>query len=491
MTGSGANRPVRQRSRLTSGVLKVLGLFSGLQAFGVLVSVVKMKLVALWLQATGVGLFGIYNTTMETLSTLSELGLRQSTVRDVAQASDKDPGRLARLVATVRSWSCLAGLSGAVILCSLSPFLSLWIFGDMSRWWSFVIVSASMLMNSMVGGEQAILQGLGKLRDIARGVFYGSLSGLALSIPMFYLLGDLSVMLSIVAYSLSILICISIARHRDQKPVRPSVKLLKEGSGFVKLGAYMALAAFITSLSQVVFIAYLNRTVSTAEVGYYQAGSTLVIRYVGLILSAVGMEFYPRVSKYSRNPSRVSLFVSHEIVLLLSVLGPMMALFLTFRPLIVNILYSPEFEVILPFITWAIVNVVFRASSVCLAYVIVARGDGRTYLLVESVDALIGLSLNILLYHIAGLEGIGMAYVLWFFSYLLITGTVYRVRYRMKVSRSAVFSVMGWAAGGAAMVATTFLLPAPVLWIETIISCLAGGIILRRLTGSRRRSAKP
>ncbi len=43
---------------LSSHVLKVMSLFSGLQMLNIVCSVVKMKLVALWLHASGVGLFG-------------------------------------------------------------------------------------------------------------------------------------------------------------------------------------------------------------------------------------------------------------------------------------------------------------------------------------------------------------------------------------------------------------------------------------------------
>ena len=50
---------------LSSHVLKVMSLFSGLQMLNIVCSVVKMKLVALWLHASGVGLFGIYQSVID------------------------------------------------------------------------------------------------------------------------------------------------------------------------------------------------------------------------------------------------------------------------------------------------------------------------------------------------------------------------------------------------------------------------------------------
>lgn len=73
------------KNSLTAKVLKVIGVFSGAEAFGIICSVVKMKLVAMWLSATGVGLFGLFGTTVDAVSIITGLGLRQSGVREVAK----------------------------------------------------------------------------------------------------------------------------------------------------------------------------------------------------------------------------------------------------------------------------------------------------------------------------------------------------------------------------------------------------------------------
>ena len=182
---------------------------------------------------------------------------------------------------------------------------------------------------------------------------------------------------------------------------------------------------------------YLNRTVSTEEVGLFQAGYTLVIRYAGLIFAAVGMEFFPRLSANNHSAHRVNLFVSHEITLLLLVVTPMILLFLLCRNLIVDVLYTREFYVIIPFISWAIMCNIFKAVSYCMAFSIIAKGDGKYFIFTEGVDAVVGLTLNIVLYQCMGLRGIGVAYVLWFLIYCLIVGVVYFGRYGFRLSAEA------------------------------------------------------
>ena len=253
------------KKSLTTKVLKVIGLFSGAEAFGIICSIVKMKLVAMWLSATGVGLFGIFNTTVETVSIITGLGLRQSGVREVAKHG-KTLGPVRKTAALLRSWCLLSGGLGGLLISFLAPWLSLWFFGNMDCWWEFMILAGALLLNSIIGGEQAILQGTERFRRLARASVSGSAVGLVISIPMFRWIGDASVPLSILAYSLSIMTFLIINRNRNIPYTLARRHDLGSGSGFVKLGGYIAVASFATNLAQMVFMSWLNREASTAEV---------------------------------------------------------------------------------------------------------------------------------------------------------------------------------------------------------------------------------
>lgn len=459
-------KQVKGKSGLSRGVLKVMGLFSGMQIFNILCSIIKTKLVAMWLQAEGVGLFGMYNTTIETISTFTNMGLRQSSVRDIS-INKNDSSRLAFIVAVVRRWSLVAGLLGAIVISALAPILAESIFGDWTHCWGFVALSASMMLNAMLMGEQSILQGTGRLKALAKGSFWGTLTGLAASVPMFYYMGEDSVVWSIIVYSVFVLGFTLLYRHKGDRRIALSWgETYREGKGFVRLGICMSIASFITNIAHLAFMTYLNRTVSTEEVGLFQAGYTLVIRYAGLIFAAVGMEFFPRLSANNHSAHRVNLFVSHEITLLLLVVTPMILLFLLCRNLIVDVLYTREFYAIIPFISWAIMCNIFKAVSYCMAFSIIAKGDGKYFIFTEGVDAVVGLTLNIVLYQCMGLTGIGVAYVLWFLIYCLIVGVVYFGRYGFRLSAEA-YRMIGISilvsAGALAMME---LLP---MWVNIVV----------------------
>jgi PST family polysaccharide transporter len=235
-----------------------------------------------------------------------------------------------------------------------------------------------------------------------------------------------------------------------RRPEKPRVKVspqdvMKEGKGFMLLGVYMAISMFMGIVVSYLFMIYLNRSADTSMVGCYQAGYSLVNKYVGLIFTAIAMEYYPRLAQVIKSRKRTSTFVSHEVMLSVWIIIPVIALFIAADDLIVNIFYSEEFSVIIPFISCAVIGTIFRAVSFCIAYVILARGDGKVYLITETTSAVIGLTLNIVFFEAFGMLGLGISYILWYMLYALIVYVVYRYNYGLRmgqgISRLMIYAV--------------------------------------------------
>ena len=239
----------------------------------------------------------------------------------------------------------------------------------------------------------------------------------------------------------------------------------------MKLGVFLTLSGFITTLFSYAFSVYLNRTAGTAEVGFYQAGYTLVNKYVGLIFTAIGMEYYPRLARVHGSRMRMRAFVSQEINISVLVLMPIVALFVLLREFMVSVLYSGEFNVIVHYISWAIVGTFFRAYSWCMAFVVLAKGDGKMYLTM-------GFILNVLFYHYWGLTGLGVSNIVWYFLYCIIVGGVYFRKYRFSISLSAtVLTAVAFVVSAAVVV----LVNAGLLVAAIVCFALVAFLCLRRI----------
>ena len=433
-------------SSISRVAVKAMGLFGGTQAVGILCSIIRTKLVAVWIGAGGVGLFGIFNQMLELINTGTNLGIRQSSVRDLSQAMDKrDVSHISRVVTVVRKWSMWLGLGGAFLTLALSPLLSQATFGDGSHTWHYMALAVAVLLTMLTNGENAVLQGTSKLKRLASVAMWGTISGLVISIPLFYFLREDSILPSIIAYAASCAVAAYALRNKDYAKVNVTRReAFTLGSGFVKLGVFMTVGAFITILASNVFIAWLNNYSGTSEVGFYQAGYTLVNKYTGLILAALAMEYYPRLARVSESRRRLKVFVSQEINITILVMVPIVLLFILLRKEIVELLYSDEFIVIIPLVTWGIVGTIMRTYSWSLAFVILAKGSGGVYLLTESLSAAVGLGLNILFYINWGLLGLGLSFLAWYVVYTLIVGFVYFKVYGLTLSMGSTLGTM-WA----------------------------------------------
>lgn len=430
----------RNGTNLSRMVVKTMGLFSGVQMLSIVCSVVRCKLVALWIGPIGVGLFALWNSALDMIGTASNLGIRNSSVRSLSVEFAKgDVNKVGRMAAVVRRWSVWLGLAGALLTVALAPMLSTITFGDDRHIWGFVMLSVAVLMNSLMNGEHAILQGTAMLRRLASASVAGSVAGVVVSVPMFYVWRVDSVLPSVVVSAVVAALCAYIYRKKDCVNQQVSrAEVVQQGGEFVRLGIFMTIGVVLALIGNYAFMAYLNAAGGTDEVGYYQTGYTLANKYVGLVLTALGMEFFPRLSRVSHSRRATELFTSQEINITLFLLTPLVMIMMLLRQQVVSLLYDTAFLVALPCFTWMLVGMVLRATSWCMAFVILVRGDGRTYVITEALSTLVGLALNVAAYHYYGLTGLGVSFALWYAVYNVIVGVVYFVKYRMKLHGRAI-----------------------------------------------------
>lgn len=422
-----------------------MSLFGGVQVVSIICSIIRTKLIAVWIGPAGIGLIGLYNSAIEMISTFAGLGIRNSSVRDISiNSSSRNKERIRIIITVVRRWSWFVGLLGALITISFAPLLSKFTFNDENHIWGFVALSVVVLINALAGGEFAVMQGTSRLKQLAQASVWGFVSGLIISIPLIFLLRIDGIVIIIIAYSVMTAIFCWIFRNKeyDKNNDLSYKETFRIGTGFIKLGVLMTLSSFVSILFSYIFIAYLNKVSGTSEVGFYQAGYTLVNKYVGLIFASMGMEYFPRLAKATASRRRMSIFVSQEIRIVLLILIPIICGFLLFRELIVTLLYAPEFNIIIPFISWSIIGTIFRAVSWCMAFVILAKGSGKLYLITETISAISGFALNVLFYHLWGLNGLGLSFVVWYIFYTIIISIIYKYHYKLKLNSSIYYLII-------------------------------------------------
>lgn len=418
-----------RKSSLTARVLKAVAMLGSAQAVNIVCSVVRTKLIAVWLGPAGVGLNTILVNGSNLVSTATQLNLRESAVRDLSLTMTADCQALK--TAVVRRWALWLAILGAVAVIILSPLLSASAYnGSLAYTASFAALAPGIFCAAYSAGEFAVMQARDRLRQIARANVVAGVAATLIAIPLLYFLRLRSIVLIINIYAISVAVCAYLWRV---KPVAVGTLSRREvwlqGRGFMVLGLSISFSALLTTLINYVLSAYINARGGESALGIYQSGYTLVNSYVGIIFSAVAVEYYPRLTRFVGRPTMARTVMTHEVSLIVRLITPFAIVFVFFADFIIRLLYSSNFEAVKPFVIFAIVGALFRGVSLCYAYRILAAGDTRTFLVTETLSAVIGLALNIVAYTFWSYAGLGVAYILWYVSYLIITAVACRCRY--------------------------------------------------------------
>lgn len=476
MSGGGEKKNYRT-------IVKATGLFGGTQIFTILCSIIKTKLVAIWLGAEGVGIIGLYNNAIDMISAFTGLGLGGSSVRNISreyQSGNED--RFARVVTVVRRWVWFAGLVGAMVMLSFAPLLSRYTFGDSTHIWGFVFLSCTLLFNAFSEGERAILQGTARLKSMARCSVIGSFVALLVSIPLFYFFRIEGIVPALILHSASMWLAYVLfgEKIRRKQVAMSAGEVYRQGKGIAMLGIFMSTSGFVTTLFSYLFVAWLNYRSGTDAVGYYQSGYTLVMKYVGLVFTAMTFEYYPRLSGVCEDRGLLSAHVSQQIETSLLILAPFISLFIVMQTVIIHILYTSDFLVIGGYISWAALGMLLRAFSWSISYVLLAKGVGRLFLITEVLADSLTFVLNIGGYLLWGLTGVGVAYLLGFLFSSVGLYLLCRIKYGLTIPWR-VFMLLALSVAGCAAVLLLwqggYVAGA---WVATVVVILLSGIQLRK-----------
>ena len=184
----------------------------------------------------------------------------------------------------------------------------------------------------------------------------------------------------------------------------------------IKLGIAFVVAGIFGSGSEFFVRSYLNNVGDLDVVGLYNAGFMMTMTYAGMIFSAMETDYFPRLSGISELGSSFNLTVNNQMEVSLLLISPLLVLFMFSLPMLLPLLLSKAFLPITDMMRYAILAMYLRALNLPMEYIALARGDSRSFLLVEAVDDLLFVAAVIVGYHWDGVTGTGVG--------LLVSGSL-------------------------------------------------------------------
>lgn len=429
----------KNKEQLTSykGIFKATSLFGGVQVYQILISVIKSKFIAVLLGPLGVGIQGLYQSALQFVQSLTAMGLSSSAVRDVSEANGSgDLSRAAIIVKTLRRLVWCTGLLGVIAVILFSPMLSETSFGDNKHIVPFIILSVTLLIDQICAGQKVLLQGMRRLSHLAKASAIGSTLSLIVSLPLYYLYGIEGIVPTLILNSLTLLILSWLyARHVSLPPVKLTIKeTILHGKGMLKMGLAMSWSSILVLGCAYALRWFIRSETGTEAVGLYTAGFTIINTYVGMIFTAIGTDYYPRLAAVNNDNKLTTSTVNQQGEVAVLIMAPLLLICIVFMPIIVRILYSEQFLGANSFISIAAVGMIFKLGSWLIAFQFIAKGESKLFVINETITNIYFLLLNLIGYKLFGLTGLGIAFTLSYLIYFIQVYIIAKRRYNYHFS---------------------------------------------------------
>jgi len=454
-------------------ILRSSSIIGGASVVNIALGLLRIKVAALLLGPAGVGLIGLLTNLTGTASAVAGLGVGNVGTRQIAEAVGRDDAAAMAAARRALFWGSLVlALLGAVGFWLLRGVLAVRILGDASLTgevgWLALVVGLTVAAAS----QTALLNGMRQIGDLARASVFSALLSTLLGIGALMLWGRGGLMAFLIAAPLATFLLghVYVCRlPKVQAPRTPFAVLTGQWRNLARLGAAFMVAGLAVTLGQLLVRSLLQQQLGADALGYFQAAATISMTYIGFVLTAMGTDYYPRLTAAIHDHAAVNRMVNEQTEVALLLAGPVFLAMMGLAPWVIKLLYSQSFHSAAEVLGWQILGDILKVASWPLGFIILAAGNGRTYMLTETLAVSVFVILTWLGLPLLGVVATGTAFVGMYMFYLPMVYWLawYKTEFRW-------MATVWWLLGGLMLGAATVLVAAK--WSATTSAVV--GLIL-------------
>ena len=355
------------------------------QALNILISILRMKVLAILLGSTGVGLLSIYNSLQGLVSTAAGLGMASSGVRQISSVRGEEQA-LSRVRRVLLAAHLVQGSLAMLGVWLLRAPIADWLFGDRTYATEVGLIGVAILLGLVGAAQTALLQGMRRIGDLGRVTVLSALVGTIAGLAAVWLYGEAGLIWFVVVQPLATIVVALRYTRRLPKPtaLRPSASELWEvWKPMAKLGAAFMLGGLATTATLLLVRSRITQELGLEAAGHFAAAWGITMTYVGFLLGAMAADYYPRLTEVINDRAAATRLMNDQAQLGLAIGGPVLLLLIGLAPWVVTLLYSAEFAPAAELLQWQTVGNAFKLASWALAFSIVAAARSKTFFLME------------------------------------------------------------------------------------------------------------
>ncbi len=403
--------------------MKTTGLVGAVQVIRLLFGLIRNKLIALYFGASGIGLWSLYLSFTEMIQSATSLGLEKSAVKKIAE-NDEDLYQRNLAIQVLMFSLTVVSFLISIVIAVFSAEFSTHIFGSADYKIGLMVCSGVIFVNTLATAYRSVLNGLSEIKKLALSQLIGILIGniIVFTLIPFFPSTAIPIYLLIIATT-SFFPTFYLVRNLKI----PFNKIIVS-EAFQTLGSLMKIglavwisAMFMTFMTYITNL-FLKDNLSIEILGLYQASWTISNLYIGIILSSMGVAFFPKICKVITDQKEAVKTINEQIEFGLLVSFPFIIGIYTFAPLILNILYSSNFVDAESIIRWQMLGVTIRLFGFPFGYALMAKGKTVQYTVSQFLFSglnyvfIVWITLNV------GFDGLGVNYFAAYIIYTVVIG---------------------------------------------------------------------
>lgn len=403
-------------------ILRSTSIIGGASFVNILIGLVRVKIVAVLLGPAGVGLIGLLLNLVATASSVAALGIGAVGTRQIAEAAGREDDHAVAVARRALFWGTLAmSVVGALVFWLLRDVLATHVLADPALSYEVGWLALGVGLTVAGGSQGALLNGLRRIGDLARISMVSAALATTLGVGALLLWHEKGILL----YLLMTPVASFVVGHwyvarlpKVQAPPPLLRELAQQWRTLVRLGTAFMLAGLVAAAGELAARTLVQRTLGAEALGQFEASWLISMTYIGFVLRAMGTDYYPRLTAVIHDHAAANKLVNEQTEVALLLAGPVFLAMLGLAPWVIELLYSSRFAEAAAILRWQILGDILKVVSWPLGFIILAAGDGRTFILSEALGMTVFVICVWIGLPLLGVRATGFGFLIMYVIYL-------------------------------------------------------------------------
>ena len=422
-------------------ILRATSIVGGASVVNILAGLIKMKVAAVLLGPTGVGLIGLFQNLIQTGTTIAGLGMSSAGTRRVAVAVTEGDRDVDRAYQALFWGALIQGVVGGLFFWLSADMIASQLLADPELTPEVAWLALGVTLMVFAGAPTAFLTGLREIGSIAKITAISGILGAAGGGAAVWIWGDGGLLAMVLITPIT---TFALGLYHMRQYRRPSRgfhphEVVAEWSGMARLGTALMVSALVTTAGHLTVRILVQHELGAEALGQFQAAWMIGMTYLTFILGAMATDFFPRLSAIITDRAAAVQLVNQQTEVALLLCGPVLVVMLGCAPWVIQLLYSAEFSPAVDILRWQLLGDILKVLSWPLGFVLLAQGAGRTFIVTESVGLgvfVLGVAVGLPL---LGITATGIAFMGMYVAYLPLVWWIGGRRIGLQWTRAVVW----------------------------------------------------